>query len=73
MQTARIKIEGMTCHHCVMAVKNALQSLGINSLEVQIGSATFEFDENQVDLETIRAAIAEEGYKVVEEEILKEE
>lgn len=65
MTTVLLTIEGMTCHHCVMAVTNALKSLGINNYSVEIGSASVTFDENELDTETIKAAIEEEGYKVV--------
>ncbi|MFN4111789.1 MAG: heavy-metal-associated domain-containing protein [Ignavibacteria bacterium] len=65
MTTVLFTIEGMTCHHCVMAITNAIKSLGINNYSVEIGSASVTFDENEVDIEGIKAAIEEEGYKVV--------
>lgn len=65
MTTVQFLIEGMTCHHCVMAVTNALKSLGIDNYSVEIGSASVTFDENELDIETIKAAIEEEGYTVV--------
>lgn len=65
MTTVLFTIEGMTCHHCVMAVTNALKSLGIDNYSVEIGSASVTYDENELDIETIKAAIEEEGYKVV--------
>jgi copper chaperone len=68
MKTVLFSIEGMTCHHCVMAVTNAIKSLGIDNYRVEIGSASVTFDENDVDVESIEAAIEEEGYKVVSAE-----
>ncbi len=65
MTTVLFTIEGMTCHHCVMAVTNALKSLGIDNYSVEIGSASVTYDENELDVETIKAAIEEEGYKVI--------
>lgn len=65
MTTVLFTIEGMTCHHCVMAVTNAIKSLGINNYSVEIGSASVTFDENEIDIEAIKAAIEEEGYEVV--------
>ncbi|MCX8057271.1 MAG: cation transporter [Ignavibacteria bacterium] len=62
--TVLFTIEGMTCHHCVMAVTNALKSLGIDNYSVEIGSASVTFDEEELDVATIKAAIEEEGYKV---------
>ena len=58
-----VKIAGMSCGHCVMGVKKALSAVpGIQNLEVQIGEAKFE---GNADMETIKNAIEEEGYKVV--------
>lgn len=62
----QIKIEGMSCHHCVMAVKKEISKLDIDKLEVSIGNAEVEFDENKVQLDAIKKAIANAGYSVVE-------
>ncbi|MBU2445793.1 MAG: cation transporter [Bacteroidetes bacterium] len=64
MKTEELKIEGMSCDHCVMAVKNALVSLGVQNLEVEVGKAKFDYDENSIDISKIISVIEEEGYKV---------
>lgn len=57
----------MTCQHCVMGVKKALDSVsGVSSSDVSIGSAKVTYDENSADRETMTAAIQNAGYKVVE-------
>ncbi|MCX8027006.1 MAG: heavy-metal-associated domain-containing protein [Thermodesulfovibrionales bacterium] len=62
-----IKIEGMSCQHCVKRVKNALEVIkGIKSLDVSIGEATLQFDDSLVDETVIKNAILNAGYKVVE-------
>ncbi|MEW8978152.1 MAG: cation transporter [Symbiobacterium sp.] len=59
-----VKIAGMSCNHCAMAVRKALEAVpGIRNLEVKIGEAKFEGD---VNLDAVKAAIEEEGYEVVE-------
>ena len=58
-------IEGMTCSHCVMAVKMELKNLVLENFEVEIGSAKVKFDDNKVSEEEIINAIDEAGYKVV--------
>ncbi len=68
MRTVNFIIEGMTCHHCVMAVTNALKSLGIDNYSVEIGSASVTFNEEELDVETIKSAIEDEGYKVISAE-----
>ena len=62
----KIKIQGMTCQHCVMAVTRALGAIqGIKNLRVELGKgeATFENTRN-VSAESIRKAVEEAGYKV---------
>ena len=63
-----IKIEGMSCKHCVMAVRKAIESLnGVQSAEVDLEAkqAIVDFDEKKLKLEDIRAAIQEAGYETV--------
>ncbi|HEX9250673.1 MAG TPA: cation transporter [Ignavibacteriaceae bacterium] len=60
-----IKIDGMSCNHCVMAVKKEIQKLNVQNLEVKIGEASVEFDENKINLENIKQAIEEAGYTVI--------
>jgi len=64
MTTQEFKIEGMSCGHCVMAVKKELSKLNLESAEVEIGSAKINFDETKVNSSTIENAITEAGYKV---------
>ncbi|MHB8905565.1 MAG: heavy-metal-associated domain-containing protein [Melioribacteraceae bacterium] len=65
MTTQEFKIEGMSCGHCVMAVKKELSKLNLESADVQIGSAKVNFDETKVNSSAIENAITEAGYKVV--------
>jgi copper chaperone len=60
-----IKIDGMSCQHCVMAVKKEIQKLDVKNLDVKIGEASVEFDESKVSEENIEKAIEEAGYIVV--------
>jgi copper ion binding protein len=64
----KIKIQGMSCQHCVMSVTKALGSMpGVKSLKVDLvkGEATFENTQN-VPMANIRRAIEDAGYKVME-------
>ena len=65
MNTVTVKIDGMTCQHCVMAVKKALMALPLNGAKVEIGSAEIDFDPEKVTMEEIESAIAASGYTVV--------
>ncbi len=64
MTTEKFKIEGMSCNHCVMAVKKELSKLNINVKDVQIGSAEVEYDEKNVTKDQIVNSITEAGYSV---------
>ncbi len=65
MKNETIKIEGMSCNHCIMAVKKELSKLDIFIKEVSIGKAEIEYDINKVDILKINKAIEDAGYQVV--------
>jgi copper chaperone len=63
-----IKIKGMTCNHCVMAVTKALGGIeGIRDVQVDLqkGEAAFT-EEKPVDRALIRERIVKAGFKVVD-------
>lgn len=65
MAETKIAIEGMSCQHCVMAVKKALGGVpGVLESDVQIGSAVVKYDENKVKQSDIETKIEAAGYKV---------
>jgi copper chaperone len=62
-----IKIKGMSCNHCVMAVNKALNEIeGIKDVKVNLekGEATFE-EAKTVDMNIVRERIKKAGYEVV--------
>ena len=66
MKTQDFIIEGMSCGHCVMAVRKELSRLdNIKIDDVQIGKATVEFDESKSKENSIIKAIEEAGFKVI--------
>ncbi|MEG8948051.1 heavy-metal-associated domain-containing protein [Rosettibacter firmus] len=67
MTTTEIKIDGMSCKHCIMAIEKALTKIGIEKHKVEIGTATITFDESKIKFEEIEKAIEEAGYKVHKE------
>ncbi|OWA35330.1 copper resistance protein CopZ [Saccharibacillus sp. O16] len=66
MQTATLNVEGMSCNHCVKAVEGAVKEIGAEG-KVDLGSKTVDvsYDEAQVSLDAIKAAIEDQGYDVV--------
>jgi len=65
MKNEIITIEGMTCNHCVMAVKRELSKLDILVKDVSIGKAEVEYNENKIDMSKIVKAIEDAGYQVI--------
>jgi copper chaperone len=65
MKKITLQIEGMSCQHCVMRVKKALEGLsGISDLTVEVGSAQMTFDESKIQQADIENAITKAGYKI---------
>jgi copper chaperone len=64
---ATIKIKGMSCNHCVMAVTRALNEIeGIKNVKVDFAKGEADFDEvKPVDMDLVRKAIRKAGYEVV--------
>jgi copper chaperone len=63
MERLELTIEGMTCDHCLRAVKNRLaRTDGVEIEDVQIGSAVIRHDPAKASLDDIEEAIADEGY-----------
>jgi copper chaperone len=65
METVTLKIEGMSCSHCVKAVTKAVGGLeGVSGVKVSLetGSAEVSYDPGKVAIDKIKAAIEDEGY-----------
>jgi copper chaperone CopZ len=66
MKTVELKIEGMSCGHCVMAVRRELGKLtGVEINDVQIGSARVSLDEKEVPFGQLNQAVERAGYRVL--------
>lgn len=65
MKEIKIKIEGMSCMHCVGRVKQALDNLaGVTGAVVEVGSASAKYDETKLGQQEIESAIKKAGYKI---------
>ena len=63
MERIELTIEGMSCEHCVRAVRGRLERTpGVKVGDVQVGSATIEFDPTATSIDDLEEAIADEGY-----------
>jgi copper chaperone len=60
-----LKIQGMTCGHCVMSVKEALASVaGAEGVEVDLKTGAAQVG-GAPDPQALVAAVAEEGFTAV--------
>lgn len=63
MRETTLKIDGMSCGHCVGSVKQALTEVdGLTIQKVVVGSATVEYDESRVSPAQIADAVSAAGY-----------
>ena len=69
MQTATIKIKGMTCMGCVNSIKNVLRNVpGIAQLEVTLdpAQAIIQYDPENTSLNQLKETIIDAGFDVVD-------
>ncbi len=68
MTTKTLKIQGMTCNHCVMRVAKALKAVpGVQDAKVDLqkAEAAVTYDDTRVTPDNLSVAVVEAGYKVV--------
>ena len=61
-----LKVEGMSCKHCVMAVEKALNGIdGVSGVNVDLDKGEVSFDEaDSVNMDAVTQAIEKAGYQV---------
>ena len=68
MEKTVIKVEGMSCEHCVNAITKAVKALpGIAKVAVDLAakSVEVEYDSSKTPLDKIKVEIEEQGYDVL--------
>ena len=67
MQNITLSVPDVSCEHCVMTVNGALrQQPSVKDIKVDLDSKTvsFQYDPNQVSLDTIEEVLDDAGYTV---------
>lgn len=67
MEKITLKVEGMSCNHCVNAIEGTVGKLdGVSSTKVNLseGNVEVEFDSSKVSLDKIKDTIDDQGYDV---------
>ncbi len=70
---AEIKVSGMSCAMCSMAIEKSLKEVeGVSDAQVNLGTekATVEYDPDKVKLPELENAIEEAGYDVINEKVV---
>lgn len=67
MATTTITVSGMTCEHCVNAVRQEITGIsGVNDVKVDLESGRVVIDSNDpIDRDALGAAVDEAGYELV--------
>jgi copper chaperone len=68
MEKVSLKVQGMSCGHCVKAVEGSVGALsGVNSVKVDLKASTVDVEYNQQDvtIEKIKETIDDQGYDVI--------
>ncbi|WP_336783797.1 copper ion binding protein [Paenibacillus illinoisensis] len=66
MSNVTLNVTGMSCNHCVKSVEEAVKNVGAKGqVDLAAGTVAVEYDEQQVKVEQIKAAIEDQGYDVV--------
>ena len=66
-ETKQIKVNGMHCNSCVLAVQNSLEDVdGIENAKADLesGNVQIELDTNKVSIEDINEAIQDVGFEL---------
>lgn len=67
MEKATLKVDGMSCGHCVKAVQQAIAGVeGAKIEQLAIGSATVSFDPAKTNIGALIDAVADAGYEAHE-------
>ncbi len=65
MERVTMRIEGMSCGHCVRAVEEALRAVpGVQVEQVTIGEATVAYDPSVAPRSEVEEAVRDAGYEL---------
>lgn len=66
MANTVLKVDGMSCGHCASAIEKALEESGASGkVDLAGKKVEVQYDESKVSLESLKAAIEDQGYDVV--------
>jgi copper chaperone len=61
-----LKIEGMSCQHCIKALEKEFEKFGFKDFSIEIGMVKFEMDDiKKINTELISKIIENAGFKLL--------
>ena len=64
-ETRTYAVQGMTCDHCVLSVREEVSEVGgVSAVDVELASGRLTVTGPRVSDDAVRAAVAEAGYEV---------
>ena len=65
VETRTFTVEGMTCAHCVLSVREEVSDVpGVSAVDVDLASGRMTVSGERIDEDGVRAAVVEAGYEV---------
>jgi copper chaperone len=65
MESLKVKVEGMSCAHCVKAIENSLSHIGVEGkVDLNNKIVDVKYDEKKQNIIEIKEAIKNLGYIV---------
>jgi len=65
MTNVTLKVQGMSCGHCVNSIEKALKEIGAQGkVDLEGGTVAVQFEEGKLTLASVKEAIEEQGYEI---------
>ncbi|MCI3921623.1 cation transporter [Paenibacillus sp. TRM 82003] len=66
MTTVTLKVQGMSCNHCVNSIETTLREAGASGkVDLGAGTVTIQYEESKTPIAALKEAIEEQGYDIV--------
>ncbi len=69
METVTLKIKNMVCPRCIKVVREDLEKLGLEVMQVELGEAVVKTQKRAINLAAIRETLQSEGFALLEDKL----
>ncbi len=61
-----LKVEGMSCNHCLQTIESALTELGVKGkVNLVEQTVNIDYEDSNISISQIKTTIEEKGYEIV--------